>query len=99
MVTGTRSFTKPHAARQVEARARARSLGVRVAVVVPARHYVTRSQSAPGTVYAIARGRHGWSCSCPGYAYTGICKHLGQVARRSEREGWPFGRIAPLVAD
>ena len=27
-----------------------------------------------------------------------MCKHLGQVERRAEREGWPFGRIASLAA-
>lgn len=93
----TRSFSKPQDARQLEARARARSLGVRVAVVVPARRYVSASQSQPGTVYAIERTPAGWACSCLGYFHTGMCKHLGQVERRSEREGWAFGRVAPLA--
>ncbi len=44
-----RTFAKPPAARQVEARARARTCGVKVAVVVEARRYVTASQSQPGT--------------------------------------------------
>ncbi len=26
-----------------------------------------------------------------------MCKHLGQVERRAEREGWAFGTIAPLA--
>ena len=26
-----------------------------------------------------------------------MCKHLGAVQRRAEREGLPFGRIAPLA--
>ncbi len=26
-----------------------------------------------------------------------MCKHLGAVQRRAEREGWPFGTIAPLA--
>ena len=25
-----------------------------------------------------------------------MCKHLGAVERRSEREGWAFGAVAPL---
>ncbi len=25
-----------------------------------------------------------------------MCKHLGAVERRAEREGWAFGTIAPL---
>ncbi len=92
-----RTFAKPPAARQVEARARARTCRVKVAVVVEARRYVTASQSQPGTVYAIERTPAGWACSCEGYLHTGMCKHLGQVERRAEREGWPFGHIAPLA--
>ena len=95
MVTG--EFSKPPDARQIEARARARTLGVRVAVVVEARRYVTASQSQPGTVYAIERTPAGWACSCDGYLHTGMCKHLGAVERRSEREGWAFGTVAPLA--
>ncbi len=91
-----RSFSKPPAARQVEARARARTRGVKVAVVVEARRYVTASQSQPGTVYAIERTPAGWACSCEGYLHTGVCKHIAGVERRSEREGWQFGHIAPL---
>ncbi len=91
-----RTFSKPPAARQVEARARARTLGVKVAVVVEARRYVTASQSQPGTVYVIERTPVGWACSCQGYEMTGMCKHLGAVERRAEREGWAFGTIAPL---
>ncbi len=68
-----RTFSKPPAARQVEARARARRYGVKVAVVVEARRYVTASQSQPGTVYAIERTPAGWACSCQGYEFTGCC--------------------------
>jgi len=91
-----KTFSKPPAARQLEARARARTLGVRVAVVSEARRYVTASQSQPGALYAIERTPVGWACSCQGYEHTGVCKHLGQVERRAEREGWPFGTVAPL---
>ncbi len=91
-----RTFSKPPAARQLEARARARTMGVKVAVVVEARRYVTASQAQPGTVYAIERTPVGWACSCQGYEQTGMCQHLGAVERRSEREGWRFGTIAPL---
>ncbi len=91
-----RTFSKPPEARQVEARARARTRGVKVAVVSEARRYVTASQSAPGVVYAVERTPAGWACSCQGYEHTGMCKHLGAVERRAEREGWPFGAIAPL---
>ncbi len=91
-----RMFSKPPAARQVEARARARTCRVKVAVVVEARKYVTASQSHPGTVYTILRTPAGWACECEGYFHTGMCKHLGAVERRASREGWPFGVIAPL---
>lgn len=90
-------FSRPQAAREIEARARARELGVRVEVVEPGMAYRTLSQSQPGVVYTVMRERHGWSCECPSFVYTGCCKHLGQVERRSEREGWAFGRIAPRV--
>ena len=89
-------FSRPQDAREIEARGRARTLGVRVEVVQPTRAYRTRSQSQPGTVYTIQRGTRGWVCTCPGFQYTGCCKHLGQVERRSEREGWEFGTVAPL---
>ncbi len=92
-----RTFSKPPEARQLEARARARTRGVKVAVVVEARRYVTASQQQPGVVYAIERTPAGWACSCQGYEHTGMCKHLGAVERRAEREGWPFGVIAPLA--
>ncbi|MBW3656656.1 MAG: hypothetical protein KY444_11185 [Gemmatimonadetes bacterium] len=92
-----KTFSKPPAARQLEARARARTLGVRVAVVSEARRYVTASQSQPGALYAIERTPAGWACSCQGYEHTGICKHLGQVERRAAREGWAFGTVAPLA--
>ena len=91
-----RQFSKPPAARQVEARARARTYGVKVAVVVEARKYVTASQSHSGTLYTILRTPAGWACECEGYFHTGCCKHLGQVERRAAREGWAFGIIAPL---
>ena len=92
-----KTFAKPPAARQLEARARARHLGVRVAVVSEARQYVAASQSVAGDVYSIQRTPVGWACSCEGYEHTGVCKHLGAVERRSEREGWRFGVVAPLA--
>ena len=91
-----REFSKPQPARQLEARARARALGVRVEVVSEARRYTTRSQSNPGEVYTLKRTPVGWACSCLGYEHTGCCKHLGAVERRAEREGWSFGSVAPL---
>ena len=90
-------FSKPQAAREIEARDRARTRGVRVAVLVEARRYCAHAQSEPGTVYTIARTPVGWACACLGYYHTGVCKHLGAVQRRAEREGWPFGQIAPLA--
>ena len=89
-------YTKPQAAREIEARARARRLRVRVAGVERGASYTTLSQSRPGVRYAMQRTPAGWACSCAGYAHTGACKHLGQVERRSEREGWEFGAVAPL---
>ena len=92
-----RTFSKPLEARQVEARARARTYGVKVAVLSEARRYVSASQQQPGVVYAIERTPAGWACSCEGYEFTGCCKHLGAVERRSEREGWLFGHVAALA--
>lgn len=46
-----RQFSKPQAAREVEARARAKRLGVRVAVVSESRRYVSASQSQPGVIH------------------------------------------------
>lgn len=86
-------FSRPQAAREIEARARARALGVRVEVVAAGAAYAARSQSEPGVVYTMTRERDGWHCTCRGFVFTGVCKHLAQVERRSEREGWNFGRI------
>ena len=91
-----RSYSKPQAAREIEARARARQLRVRVAVVAEGESYTTVSRSRPGVRYTMQRTPSGWACSCEGYYHTGACKHLGQVERRSEREGWDFGSVAPL---
>ena len=93
--TGVRRFSKPQSVRQLEARARAKTLGVKVAVVVEARHYTTRSQTT-GEPYTLKRTPVGWACGCQGYYHTGICKHLAPLERRAEREGWTFGAIAPL---
>ncbi len=94
--TVTRQFSKPLEARQVEARSRAKAQGVRVAVVSAARSYVSVSRSQPGMTYRIERSRLGWGCECDGYRFTGMCKHVAAVQRRSEREGWVFGQVAPL---
>ncbi|MCA9878427.1 MAG: hypothetical protein KC442_11615, partial [Thermomicrobiales bacterium] len=91
----TTRFSRPQAAREIEARSRARDLAVKVQVIEPGMAYSTRSQSQPGVVYSITRERGGWQCECPGFAFTGVCKHVAQVQRRSEREGWRFGRVAP----
>jgi hypothetical protein len=91
-----RSYLKPQEAREIEARARARQLRVRVSVVAEAQSYLSSSRSRRGVTYSIQRTPAGWACSCQGYLHTGACKHLGQVERRSEREGWEFGTVAPL---
>ena len=52
-----KEFSKPQPARQLEARARARTLGVRVAVLVEARRYVTHAQSRPGVTYIVVSHR------------------------------------------
>ena len=91
-----KTFSKPQEAREIEARMRAKRLGVRVAVISEARSYCSASQSQPGTVHQMQRTPAGWVCSCEGFMFTGCCKHLGAVERRAEREGWDFGAVAPL---
>ncbi len=92
-----KAFSTPQEAREIEARGRARTCGVRLAVVVEARRYCAASQSEAGATHTIARTPVGWACGCPGYFHTGCCKHLGAVQRRAAREGWAFGAIAPLA--
>lgn len=94
----TASFSRSDSARKLEARARAKHLGVRVEVVERAKHYLAKSQSGNGA-YQLDRTGAGWECTCPGFYYTGCCKHLGALERRSEREGWTFGRVAPRRAE
>jgi len=85
---------KPLAARVTEARSRARQTHARVYVIESGRCYEAVSQSGHGA-YLLQRTAAGWSCGCAGWHYTGMCYHLGQLARRAERERWPLGRIAP----
>ena len=86
-------------ARQIEARGRARDLRVRVQVIEPQMAYSTRSQSITGASYNLDRTRAGWQCECKGWEYTGVCKHIAQVERRAEREGWSFGKVARPAVD
>lgn len=83
-------------ARRTSARSRARANRVRVQVVDPQRHYISISQST-GETYHLTSGRYGWQCTCLGFQHTGCCKHLGQLERRSEREDWEMGAIAPPI--
>ena len=88
------AFSRPFTARQIEARGRARSLGVRVEVVDP----------GPTTCHAASPTPAPFTCS-PAPDRLGL--HLSRlhlhrrlqapraVERRSEREGWAFGRVAP----
>lgn len=85
---------KPFAAREIEARDRARQLAVRIRCVTAGKEYTTHSRTT-ATVYHLRRWSSGWKCDCLGYQHTGCCKHLGQLERRAEREGWRFGAIAP----
>ena len=88
-------FSRPQAAREIEARARAKTMRVRVNVVEPGHIYRAKSQSDPGAVHTISREGDGWHCTCKGFRFSGCCYHIAQVQRRSEREGWSFGRVAP----
>lgn len=93
-----RKFRKPASARFIEARGRAYDNRVRVYEVEPGYCYWTKSQSGHG-VYHVTRGPEGWECECDGYYYTGVCKHIAQVERRAEREGWRFGTIAAVIRE
>lgn len=88
-------FGKPIDARLVEAEGRAAHKHVRVTEIVPGRRYVSLSQSEPGVKYEQEKTPHGWICKgCKGYKHSGMCKHIGQVSRRAQREGWAFGQVA-----
>jgi hypothetical protein len=78
-------FHRPFETRQLEASSRAKNRGVWVYVVEDGQCYFTHSQSQDGVIYHITRERAGWLCECPGFTYTGCCKHIAQVERRSCR--------------
>jgi hypothetical protein len=83
---------KPFEARIIEARARARKSHVRVYRNDDGTY---RARSDSGNWYRLFRTREGFACDCDGYFFTGACKHLAALTRRSEREGWMIDRIAP----
>lgn len=89
------TFSRPQAAREIEARSRAKDRSARIHVVTAGAAYVIRSQSDPTTRHQVTRTGQGWVCSCRGFAFTGCCYHLGQLQRRADREGWHFGRVGP----
>jgi len=91
-----REFAKPQDAREIEARARARSSGVRMAVIVEARRYCTPARSEPGTTHTIARTPIGWACSCLGYLESTKKSGVPRLCSALQIEGWVFGSIAPL---
>jgi hypothetical protein len=81
--------------REIDARARAKKLGVFVTVRLAREWYQSPSQSNPGEIYDLVRTGRGWACTCKGWQFTGLCKHLGALERRAEREGWSYGfRVA-----
>ncbi len=88
--------TKPLATQISEAQGRANSMHVRTLVVPEQeqRQYITLSQSQDDVQYTLTRRRSGWVCSCPGFYYGHICKHLGSLMARAEREDWEFGRVS-----
>lgn len=88
--------TKPLAEQISAARDRAHQNHVRTLVVDgrEQRQYIIQSQSQDDVQYTLTRRRSGWVCSCPGFYYGHICKHVGSLMARAEREGWAFGRIS-----
>ena len=85
------------AERLLAAEQRALALGVRTSASVVGREYEAHSQSVDDRKYTMRRERDGWRCDCAGYRYHGVCKHLGAIALRAEREGWDFGAVAGLT--
>ena len=81
--------------RRAKALARAQLERVRVRVHTPHVLYTTRGKST-GEPRVMVRTAAGWVCDCPGYQYTGYCKHLAAVEARAGREHWKFGDPAPL---
>ncbi|MFN8516081.1 MAG: hypothetical protein U0841_26540 [Chloroflexia bacterium] len=90
-----RSYVKSQEAREIDARARARRLRVRVTVVDEGQSYICGSRSRRGVTYTMQRTPVGWACSCQGYLHTGACKHRAGRAPQRAR-GWEFGMVAPL---
>ena len=85
---------KPIDTRILEARSRARTSHVRLYANkdLPGTY---RTHSIGSVWYTLYRSPQGWVCTCPGHYYSGACKHLAALTRRSEREGWTISTIAP----
>lgn len=90
---GGKMETHDMAERRSRARERAIQMGVPVAEITPRMVYVCPSQSTPNERYYVTRTSRGWRCTCPGYHYTKMCKHLGVVENRAMREAWWFGEV------
>jgi hypothetical protein len=75
--------------RLADAIERADEKGVKTLVDVPYRQYRALSVSREGEQHVLRYSASGWSCSCDGFYYTGMCHHIGALARRAEQEQWP----------
>ncbi len=90
-----------------DARLRAENEDIRTYMVMNGEEYQVES-STPGHLYKVYRiparmtttDHGGWACTCTGWTHTGLCKHIGAVANRAEREGWAihWTDIAPTNA-
>lgn len=87
--------------RLTEAEIRAYGTRVKVFKLKDGAAYKARSKRT-GERYTLTRTEAGWTCTCPGFTYTGMCLHIGAVSRRSHREHWSMGAVAvpePIITE
>ena len=77
---------KPRQALEAKAQIRALSQGIRIFAVEPGFRYVAPSVTQEGLAFELFVRDGAITCSCDGFAYTTMCKHVGALRLRLEAE-------------
>ena len=71
---------------EAKAQIRALSQGIKIFTVEPGLRYVTPSVAREGLAYELFVRDDSITCSCDGFTYTTMCKHVRALGLRLEAE-------------